>query len=84
MWEAAKALNRDPLAALGVPGDLTPERADFTLRMENPLVTQEQDEMREAQALHQRVRAEEAWEAALPGGAGYQGARSSEVKRDGR
>lgn len=37
--------------------------------------------MREATSVHESVKAEEAWEAALPGGTGYTGPRSSEVRR---
>lgn len=48
--------------------------------MQNPRVTEEQNEMREAASVHERVQAEEAWEAALPGGTGYAGVRSSGVK----
>ena len=80
MWEAAKVLNRDPLEALGVTGALTVEHATFALAMHNPKATQDSDEMREAVRAQARMRAEDAWEAALPGGTGYQGARTSEVK----
>jgi hypothetical protein len=80
MWEAAKVLNRDPLAALGVHGALTIEHATFALAMHNPKVTQEQAEMREAIAAQTTMSNEDAWDAALPGGTGYRGARTSGVK----
>jgi len=75
IYDAAKALGRDPLKALGIHGPLTLERTRFVLEMEDPRLAQTIADEEAIDEFRRRDQAESAWRAALPGGKGYRGER---------
>lgn len=78
MWRAAKAANRDPWAALGLPElPLTPEVALFILRLDDPQFDKQLKEDLDADELERRVAIDDAWEMALEDGTGYTGERGT-------
>ncbi len=79
VYQAAKRLGQNPLAALGLDAPaLIPELALLVMRLDNPEMDKAITDELEAQALAARMAAEEAWEDALPGGTGYRGVRPCE------
>lgn len=73
---AAHELGRDPLEALGFPAvPMRPELAALVLAMLRPELGAKWYEERQLARWKEQMEAQDAWERALPGGAGYRGPR---------
>ncbi|GEM48689.1 hypothetical protein [Deinococcus cellulosilyticus] len=86
IWRAAKALNRDPLKSLGIPGSdtLTPELAVFVLAMEDPEYHQAIKDHKTLQTIREKFAHEKAVKASLPGGTGFTGPRGTYMPKERR